>query len=179
MKKFFYILPLAGLFLLSNCSNLETEAKYPNRNDANQDGDIYADHESIFGQDGFWGAVMESEHKSGDPTNALTVNSFLWRASLETISFMPLNGAPDPFGGVIVTDWYNAPETPNERNKLNILITDKQLRAGGLKVSMFKQRRANEDASWKDVAVNPEDTRKIEDAILAKAREMKINRDIK
>jgi hypothetical protein len=122
---------------------------------------------------------MESEHKASDPTNTLTVNSYLWRASLETISFMPLDGAPDPFGGVIVTDWYNAPETPNERNKLNIIITDKQLRAGGLKVSMFKQRRASETAEWKDVAVNPEDTRKIEDAILAKAREMKINRDIK
>lgn len=179
MKKILFVLPLTALFTLSNCSSLETEAKYPNRNDANQDSSIYAEKESIFGEDGFWGAVMESEHKSGDPTNTLTVNSFLWRASLETISFMPLDGAPDPFGGVIVTDWYNAPETPNERNKLNIIITDKQLRAGGLKVSMFKQRRASETSDWKDVAVDPEDTRKIEDAILAKAREMKINRDIK
>ena len=68
----------------------------------------------------------------------LGVNSYLWRASLETLEFMPLDQV-DPFGGVILTDWYANPQVPAERFKANVFILDTSLRADGLKVSIFKQ----------------------------------------
>ena len=68
----------------------------------------------------------------------LGVNSYLWHASLDTLSFMPLASA-DPFGGVIITDWYSAPDAPNERLKVTIYILDRSLRADGLKIAVFRQ----------------------------------------
>src|SRR5579862_8835017 len=68
----------------------------------------------------------------------LGVNSYLWRATLDTLSFMPLVSA-DPFGGVIITDWYEDPKTPGERFKVNALILDKSLRADGVRITVFKQ----------------------------------------
>src|SRR6202012_72915 len=62
--------------------------------------------------------------------NPLGVNSFLWRATLDTLAFMPLASA-DPFGGVILTDWYENPQTPGERFKINAIILDNTLRADG------------------------------------------------
>ncbi len=103
--------------------------------------------------------------------SGIAVNSFLWRASLDTISFMPLSSA-DPFGGVIITDWYSPPETPSERIKLNIYILDRQLRADGLRVSVFRQTRGAEP--WREAKVDPETVRDIENAILKRAREMRI-----
>ena len=66
------------------------------------------------------------------------MNAYLWRASLDTINFIPLVSA-DPFGGVIITDWYTPAETPNERMKVQITILDRELRADGVRVSVFKQ----------------------------------------
>ena len=68
------------------------------------------------------------------------VNSFLWRASLDTLNFMPLASA-DPFGGVIITDWYSEGATPNERFKATVYILDTRLRADALNVSIFRQTR--------------------------------------
>ena len=58
---------------------------------------------------------------NGHSTNGISVNGFLWRATLDTISFMPLAQA-DPFGGIILTDWYRPPETQDERFKINVYI---------------------------------------------------------
>ena len=77
------------------------------------------------------------------------VNSYLWRASLETLEFMPLASA-DPFGGVITTDWYASPEAPGERFKANVYILDANLRADALKASIFKQ--VSNGGSWTDAA---------------------------
>jgi hypothetical protein len=65
----------------------------------------------------------------------LGVNSYLWHATLDTLAFMPLASA-DPFGGVIITDWYSAPEDPSERMKVTIYILDRRLRADGLKIAV-------------------------------------------
>src|SRR3546814_14681663 len=81
-------------------------------------------------------------------------NSFLWRASLDTLSFLPVTSA-DPFGGVILTDWYSVPQTPNERFKLNVYILDRQLRADGIRVAVFRQT-LNPSAGWVDAPVRPE-----------------------
>ena len=99
------------------------------------------------------------------------VNSFLWRASLETLDFMPLSEV-DPFGGVIVTDWYASADAPNERFKANVLILDTNLRADALTASIFKQVRTPN--GWDDAAIDADTARQIENAILTRARELYI-----
>ena len=101
------------------------------------------------------------------------VNAFLWRASLDTVSFMPLSSA-DPFGGVIITDWYSPPETPSERFKMTVYILDRQLRADGVKVSVFRQRLAEGDR-WVDGGVGDGTATDLENAILTRARELRAN----
>jgi hypothetical protein len=101
----------------------------------------------------------------------LGVNSYLWHATLDTLAFMPLASA-DPYGGVIITDWYSAPASPNERMKLTIYILDRRLRADGLKVAVFRQTLSN--GAWADAEVNPQTAIKLEDAILTRARELRL-----
>jgi hypothetical protein len=113
------------------------------------------------------GATITSN--SGHVT--LGVNSYLWHASLDTLSFMPLQSA-DPFGGVIITDWYSTPENPNERMKLTIYILDRRLRADGLKLAVFRQTHSAD--GWVDAQVNPDTAIKLEDAILTRARELRL-----
>ena len=101
------------------------------------------------------------------------VNSYLWRASLETIEFMPLVSA-DPYGGVIITGWHSEDQAPNERFKATVYILDTRLRADAIKVSVFKQK-LDKNGFWKDADVNPETEAQIENAILTRARELKIS----
>lgn len=100
------------------------------------------------------------------------VNSYLWRASLDTISFMPLTTA-DPFGGVIITDWYSPPEMRGERFKVTVYILDRELRADGLRVAVFRQNRGPEGA-WVAAPVEPATARDLENAILKRARQMRV-----
>ncbi|WP_420434827.1 DUF3576 domain-containing protein [Hyphobacterium sp.] len=101
------------------------------------------------------------------------VNSFLWRASLDTISFMPLREV-DPFGGVIVTDWYANPEFPSERFQVTVYILDTRLRGDALSVRVFRQERA-EDGEWIDASVATQTALDIENAILTRARQLRIS----
>jgi len=101
----------------------------------------------------------------------LGVNQYLWHASLEALRFMPLQSA-DPFGGVIITDWYSAPELPNERMRVTVYILDRNLRADGLKVAVFRQTHSAD--GWVDAQVSAETATKLEDAILTKARELRL-----
>jgi len=100
------------------------------------------------------------------------VNAYLWRASLDTLNFMPLASA-DPFGGVIITDWYSSPTTPNERFKATVYILDTRLRADALNVSIFRQQQVN--GAWADAAVDPETEVQIENAILTRARQLRLS----
>jgi hypothetical protein len=104
---------------------------------------------------------------------ALGVNSFLWRATLDTLSFMPLASA-DPYGGVVITDWYTNPEKPDERFKATVYILDTRLRADGLNVSIFKQIR-NAAGQWVDNPVNGQTETDIENAILTRARQLRLS----
>jgi hypothetical protein len=108
---------------------------------------------------------------SGGTARTVGVNSYLWHASLDTLSFMPLASA-DPFGGVIITDWYSSPQDINERLKVTIYILDRRLRADGIRIAVFRQTRSNE--GWVDAAVNAETSVKLEDAILTRARELRL-----
>lgn len=110
---------------------------------------------------------------SGSGAQAATVNRYLWAASLETLDFLPIFSA-DPIAGLIITDWYINPEAPTERLKTNVYILDSALRADALRVSVFRQAR-EEDGSWIDTTVNPATAREIENAILTRARQLRLN----
>ncbi|MEZ0496223.1 DUF3576 domain-containing protein [Sphingomonas sp. IW22] len=98
------------------------------------------------------------------------VNSYLWRASLETLSFMPLLQT-DSNGGVIVTDWYVNPNTPNERMKVTVTILDQDLRADALRVAAL--REVNQNGQWVAAPVQAATVQKLEDIILTRARDMR------
>lgn len=108
----------------------------------------------------------------GKGGGGIGVNAFLWRASLDTVAFLPLMSA-DPFGGVIITDWYSPPETPSERLKLTIYILDTALRADGLRVAVFLQHDHG-NGLWKDAASSEGVAAKLENVILTRARELRI-----
>jgi hypothetical protein len=101
---------------------------------------------------------------------AIGVNSYLWRASLETLSFMPLTQA-DSSGGVIVTDWYSNPQNPNERVKLSVSILDQDLRADALRVAA--SREVLQGGIWVTAPVQAATVQKLEDIILTKARDLR------
>lgn len=98
------------------------------------------------------------------------VNSYLWRASLEALSFMPLLQT-DSNGGVIVTDWYANPNNPNERMKVTVTILDQDLRADALRVAASRQ--VNQAGVWADAPVQAATIQKLEDVILTKARDLR------
>lgn len=104
----------------------------------------------------------------------LGVNDYLWRASLDTLNFIPLQSA-DPFGGVIITDWYSPPNAPNERFKVNVFILGRELRADGVKTSVFRQKRDDKTGSWVDVQVDQNTPGDLENAILSRARQMRLS----
>jgi hypothetical protein len=101
---------------------------------------------------------------------AIGVNSYLWRASLETLSYMPLMQA-DSAGGVIVTDWYANPENPSERVKVSVSILDQDLRADALRVAASRQ--VLQGGTWIDAPVQAATVQKLEDIILTKARDLR------
>jgi hypothetical protein len=103
---------------------------------------------------------------------AATVNRYLWAASLETLDFLPI-GTADPISGILLTEWYQNPEAPDERFKVNVYVLDTALRADALRVSVFRQAR--EGQGWRDSGVNPATAREIENAILSRARQLRLN----
>ncbi|MEA1649621.1 DUF3576 domain-containing protein [Nitrospirillum sp. BR 11164] len=100
-----------------------------------------------------------------------TVNAFLWRASLDTIGFLPLVSA-DPYTGVIITDWYSPPSTPGERFKINLYVLDSTLRADGVRVTVFRQ--VDQNGQWRDATVAAETNSQLEDTVLTRARQLRI-----
>ena len=101
----------------------------------------------------------------------MPINPYLWKASLETIDFMPLSST-DPFAGTIITDWYISQTNENERCKLNIFINGQELKTENLKVLSFCQDLKNNQ--WVNKNTNKEDNIKLENAILNKAKKLKI-----
>ncbi|MDP9127349.1 MAG: DUF3576 domain-containing protein [Pseudomonadota bacterium] len=164
-----FLLPATffSLFLAAcSGSGLETDASY---SDKERQG-LYK-HGSLISDEGGSDLLGGSTSKPQD-NSGIAVNGFLWRATLDTISFMPVTSA-DPFGGVIITDWYSPPDTPNERTRLNVFIRDRDLRADGVKVSVFRQTKST-DGNWVDAAVAPATSGGIENAILTRARQIRM-----
>jgi hypothetical protein len=169
-----YVRTLIAFSLLAGCADARVQK--PEEYVSDQQGRIREQYGTVHGDsEGF---VLFST-RGGNETNqggggagpGIAVNSYLWRASLETIDFMPLAQA-DPFGGVIITDWYSPPETPNERFKLNVYILGQALRADGVKVTVFQQ--TSDETGWQDAPVDPKIATDIEDSILTRARELRV-----
>ncbi len=119
------------------------------------------------------GLVFGVGKNGGNPQNdggALGVNAYLWRGALDTLAFMPLASA-DPFGGVIITDWYQPPSASGERFKATAYILGRQLRADGVRVSIFRQ--VQDGGQWIDAPVSQTTTGEIENKVLARARELR------
>ena len=125
---------------------------------------------SLFGPGGLFGSKSEKKDDLGGGSG-VAVNAYLWRASLDTINFIPLVSA-DPFGGVIISEWYVAPASPDERLKVTVYIMDRTLRADGLKVVVFRQIRNG--ATWAEAQPSPDMAHKLEDSILTRARELRL-----
>jgi hypothetical protein len=111
--------------------------------------------------------------RGGPPQAAIGVNSYLWRATLDTLAFMPLQSA-DPYGGVVITDWYVNPEKPDERFKCTVYILDSRLRADGLNVTVFKEV-SNGAGGWVAAPTANQTATDIENAILTKARQLRLS----
>ena len=159
------LVALFGLAVfLSGCSGLDLPEADPVKEEPKRS--------TIFGEGGV-NLFGGDKTRGSAPGTSIGVNVFLWRAALDTLSVWPINSA-DPFGGVILTDWYSPPQTPNERFKMNVYILDRALRADGIRVSVFRQVRDTRN-SWQDQVVQDGTGIKIEDAILMRARQFRQN----
>jgi hypothetical protein len=161
---FLLSLPLA----LAACSDLglDTDAKYESKDkqDLYKYGSVASDEGGI--------SLFGGKDGKTDESMGLGVNGFLWRATLDVVSFMPLASA-DPFGGIILTDWYSPPETPNERTKLNVYIRGRDLSSDGVKVSVFRQTKSGDNV-WADAPVAASTAGSMENAILTRARQIRL-----
>ncbi len=159
-----------GLALFAGACTGDTKYTYPQPvpgSDRQYAPPELLNQSSLFGGDGL---NFGNSRRTEDQGTGIGVNALLWRATLDTISFMPIVSA-DPFGGVIITDWFTPTETPTERLKLNIFILGRELRADGVRVSVFRQRQ--EGSNWVDAAVDPQSPVNIENAILVRARQIR------
>ena len=161
------LLALTVLTALSACSDTKLEdpgtPKSQKQQRRERNGNLTGD------EGGF--VLAGGAAKGNAEGGALGVNSYLWRATLDTLAFMPLASA-DPFGGVIITDWYEDPKTPGERFKVNALILDKSLRTDGVKITVFKQKL--DRGVWRDKQVDASLENSLEDTILTRARQLRV-----
>ena len=123
------------------------------------------------GGGGFLGLGKKAPAATAQP--GIGVNSYLWRASLDTLAFMPLASA-DPYGGVINTDWYVNPEKPDERFKVTIYILDTRLRADGLTVTVFKENKGP-NGDWVEAPTSAQTATDFENSILTRARQLRLS----
>jgi hypothetical protein len=117
----------------------------------------------------FFGPGSRAGRSTGEA--GIGVNAYLWRATLDTLSFMPLADS-DPFGGTYTTEWHSIAEKPDERFKVQVYILDTRLRADGLAVQVFRQTR--DGSGWVDATVDPDTAIQIENSILTRARQLRI-----
>ncbi|MBV8094061.1 MAG: DUF3576 domain-containing protein [Acetobacteraceae bacterium] len=164
------LFPLAlGLAACGGNSNTRpvAEDEYQDyRYKGGEQGRLFGDSGLVLGVGG-----KNGQNQNREEGAALGVNAYLWRGALDTLSFMPLASA-DPFGGVIITDWYEPPSAPGERFKATAYILGRQLRADGVKVNIFRQ--VLENGRWVDAPVSRVTTGEIENKVLARARELRV-----
>jgi hypothetical protein len=153
----------ACALLLAACDNGEQGGPHRNEHQGREPGDTSGGGLNLLGGGG-------SKSAPTDQGEGLAVNAYLWRGALETLKFMPLASA-DPFGGVIITDWWTPPASAAERFKATAYVLTRQLRTDGIRVSLFRQVQQN--GQWVDAAVDPAKPAELENMVLAKARELR------
>jgi len=159
----------ATALVVSSCGSSRQPAANEYNDPENQGGQGVQG--KVFGSEGLSLGIGGKNGKPGDDAGgALGVNAYLWRGALDTLSFMPLSSA-DPFGGVIITDWFQPPASPGERFKATAYILGRQLRADGVRVVIFRQ--VQQSGQWVDASVSPATTGDIENKVLARARELR------
>ncbi len=155
---------LSGALLLGACGSSAPKVQ-PIADTSYNDYRLRGSEQGKAGQE-----IVKGSAADKADTEALGVNVYLWRGALDTLGFMPLASA-DPFGGVIITDWYSPPTTTGERFKATVYILGRQLRTDAVRVSVFRQ--VQQDGQWVDAPLNPSTTAEIEDKVLARARELR------
>lgn len=167
-------LSLAATLMLAACSNSKPNPTAPNYMGYGGPGDPTA---TFLG--GAESGIITGISKNRDPAGGLGtggagtglgINAYLWRGALDTLGFMPLSSA-DPFGGVIITDWYSPPAANGERFKATAYILGKDLRSDSVKVSIFRQVLQN--GQWVDAPVSQVTTGEIENKVLDRARKLR------
>ena len=166
-KKFEFLIVVSVMVFLSACEG----GTVPNTAVIDDEVVDLDKRETIFGKGGIDFDGADKPKTGGGGGTGIGVNAYLWRATLDTMSVWPITSA-DPFGGVVLTDWYAPPSTPNERFKMNIYILDRALRADGVRVSVFRQVK-NSTGNWQDTNVQPSTATKLENAILMRARQFR------
>jgi hypothetical protein len=166
MRTLSMLLLSAAISALTACSGSK-----PNPTSPNYIADPTNGTPSMLGDEGisFGGNKNRGSDGSG-AGGALGVNAYLWRGALDTLSFMPLASA-DPFGGVIITDWYTPPASAGERFKATAYILGRELRSDGVRVSVFRQVLQN--GQWVDAPVSPVTVGEIENKVLSRARDLR------
>ncbi len=171
-RQFFGLLFGLAAILALNACGADTKAVYPEKGRGDT-SPTWGEkpRETIFGDCGLFDTSCKRKSAQEASGGGIGVNAFLWRAALDTFAFMPLSSA-DPFGGVIITDWYQPPETQNERFKTQIYILDKVLRADGVKVNLFRQVR-DSSGNWADAQTDAKTVVDLENSILTRARQLR------
>jgi len=154
------IFPCLGL---AAC-DLGGDSSYPQARFRHQTAPHYSHAPSVLGPGGVDVGGSSAENAT------IGTDNRLWRAALETVSFMPLVSA-DSTGGVIITDWYSAPNAPDKRQKVNVYILGRELRAGSLRVSVFRQQRGDA-GTWVDAPAADDAATAFGNAILARAQQL-------
>lgn len=160
--------------VVAGCGWLAENARTPGLDEYNDDSRRARVRGRMTGEDGIllFGNDRSSQRAAAEQGGGggIGVNAYLWRASLDTLSFMPLASA-DPFGGVLITDWYAPPGTNGERFRATAYILGRQLRSDGVRIALFRQElRGN---VWVDVPVAGSTASELEDQILSRARELR------
>ncbi len=184
-KKSFTTVLMLGLVSLGACEGVEVEEAKPYVTEQKerirqQSGTFHGNPKGFVlystkeqGDGGLLGGGSdEGATTNGNGGGALAANAYLWQASLESLDFMPLLQA-DSRGGVIISDWYAPPETPDERFKITVYVLDQALRADALKVAVFRQTNGSD--GWVDAAVDDATADGLEDNILKRARELRLS----
>lgn len=155
-----------GIMGCSRSPDIQRSDELPDRRNQK-----FEDMGKLFGDDAL---KFGGDRSDPERTTGIGVNSFLWRASLDTISFIPLQSA-DPFGGLIITEWYSPQDNPRERVKVHILILGQVLRTDALRVKIHKQIKESPGGDWHDVDSSGETVVELENTILTRARQLRVS----
>ena len=129
----------------------------------------------LFSKDASKGISLDSIlnlESSESSVGGANVNAYLWRASLNILSFAPLIST-DALGGIIISDWYVNKNNKNQRMKITAFIKTSDLRSNGIGVKVHIQNF--KDGSWSETYTSKDLETKIEDNILNEAINLRRN----